>query len=169
MQSQHPPSSSTATRTALIVNGVLQSVRRGASLPDLSGGGAFAKRHCGSMAGRGFRLADPTAYGTAVGCLYVCRIRSPASARPNTLRLGRRNGAAAADGVGIVGATHFRLAVPVVGVVRHNNLWHGAARNCSALCKTFYRGFCVSENTGHFRRSPALTPPQGLAWGQESC
>ena len=116
-----------------IVAGYCSRVRWGAPFSDVSGEGAFAKHHCGSMAGRGFRLADPTACGTAIGCLYVCRIRSPASARRDTLRLVRRNGAAAANGMGMVRATHFRLAVPVVGVVRVNNLLQSTARSCSAL------------------------------------
>ena len=69
----------------------------------------------------------------AIGCLYVCRVRSPASARRNTFRLVRRNCAAAADRMGVVWSTDFRLAVPVVGVARLNSFLQSAARNCSAL------------------------------------
>jgi len=95
--------------------------------------GAFAKRHVRSMARRGFRLADPAACGTALGCVCVCRNRPPAAAHGNTPRLVCWNSAAAAHRVGVVWSTDFRLAVPVVGVVRLNNFLQGAARNCSGV------------------------------------
>ena len=87
----------------------------------------------GIWLGRGFRLADPTACGTAIGCLYVCRLRSIASARPNTFPLVGRNSTAPADSMGNIWATYFRLAVPVVGVDRLDNLLQGVARSCSTL------------------------------------
>ena len=90
--------------------GLLQSVRRGAPFSDLSGEGAFAKRHFGSLARRGFRLADPAACGTAIGCVCVCRIRPPAAAHRNMPRLVCRNSAAAAHRMGVVWSTDFRLA-----------------------------------------------------------
>lgn len=64
---------------------------------------------------------------------FVCRIRSPAAARRNTLSLVCRNSAAVADSLGAVWCTDFRLAIPMVGVVRRDNFLQGVARNCSAL------------------------------------
>ena len=136
--------------------GLLQRVRWGAHLSDVSNEGPFAKRHFGCVPRRGFRLLGPAARGTAIGCLCVCRSRSPVATRRGTFRVVRRNGAAAADGMGAVWSADFRMAVPMVGVGRLNSFLQGITRNRSAVRKSFCRGFCVSENTSHFRRSPAI-------------
>jgi len=70
-----------------IVAGYCSLYAGGAPFSDLAGEGAFAKRHFRSMARRGFRLADPAACGTAIGCVCVCRNRPPAAAHRNTPRL----------------------------------------------------------------------------------